>query len=177
MNRTVKINPKFLILVFFLMLGLSFASVPLYDLFCRVTGFGGTTQFSKEKPSVISTEKIGMRFDTNVSNNLPIIFKVFKTQEEINIGEVSNIKFAINNQSNEQLNIVSTFNVSPPSVGKYFNKLECFCFEKQSLNSFDNNEYVLSYFIDPEILNDNATKNVKDITLSYTLFEVDKFKK
>ena len=90
MNKTAKINPKFLILIFFLMLGLSFASVPLYDLFCRVTGFGGTTQFSKEKPSAISAEKIGMRFDTNVSNNLPISFKVFKTREEINIGEVRN---------------------------------------------------------------------------------------
>ena len=87
------------------------------------------------------------------------------------------IKFQINNESTEQLKVVSTFNVSPPSAGKYFNKLECFCFEKQSIKSLDKKKYNLSYYIDPEILNDPATKNIKDITLSYTLFEVDKFKK
>ena len=117
------------------------------------------------------------RFDTNVSGNLPISFKVLKNREEIKIGESSNIKFQINNESTEQLKVVSTFNVSPPSAGKYFNKLECFCFEKQSIKSLDKKKYNLSYYIDPEILNDPATKNIKDITLSYTLFEVDKFKK
>ena len=177
MNKSVKINPKLLVLIFFLMLGLSFASVPLYDLFCRVTGFGGTTQFSKERPSIIMPEIVSMRFDTNVSGNLPISFKVLKNREEIKIGESSNIKFQINNESTEQLKVVSTFNVSPPSAGKYFNKLECFCFQKQSIKSLDKKKYNLSYYIDPEILNDPATKNIKDITLSYTLFEVDKFKK
>ena len=83
MNKSVKINPKLLVLIFFLMLSLSFASVPLYDLFCRVTGFGGTTQFSKEKPSVIMPEIVSMRFDTNVSGNLPISFKVLKNREEL----------------------------------------------------------------------------------------------
>ena len=85
MNKSVKINPKLLVLIFFLMLGLSFASVPLYDLFCRVTGFGGTTQFSKEKPSVIMPEIVSMRFDTNVSGNLPMSFKVLKNLSLIHI--------------------------------------------------------------------------------------------
>ena len=177
MMKSKTLTPLLLAGIFVLMLGLSFAAVPLYDLFCRVTGFGGTTQFSKEKPSVIMPEIVSMRFDTNVSGNLPISFKVLKNREEIKIGESSNIKFQINNESTEQLKVVSTFNVSPPSAGKYFNKLECFCFEKQSIKSLDKKKYNLSYYIDPEILNDPATKNIKDITLSYTLFEVDKFKK
>ena len=169
------LNPKYLILIFFIMLGLSFASVPLYDLFCRVTGFGGTTQKTTKLPSIVINQSLGMRFDTNISGNLPASFDVKKNKLEVKPGEIRNIDFLVTNQSDESFKVVATFNVTPDSVGKYFMKLECFCFEQLNFNSRELKNLNVSYYIDPEIVNDPATKNVKDITLSYTLFEVDKF--
>ena len=172
-----KLHPKYLVVIFFIMLGLSFASVPLYDLFCRVTGFGGTTQKTKILPKVIINKDLGMRFDTNVAGGLPVLFKAKNNVLEIKPGEVRNVSFTITNQSQQLVTFVSTFNVTPDSTGKYFNKLECFCFEQQKLSPNETIELNLSYYIDPEIAKDPATKDVKDITLSYTLFEVDKFQK
>jgi cytochrome c oxidase assembly protein subunit 11 len=171
-----KLNPLLLVGIFFVMLGLSFASVPLYDLFCRVTGFGGTTQKTKILPKVIINKNIAMRFDTNAGGNLPVRFEVKNNRVDIKPGEVKNATFVIKNESSFPLRLVATFNVSPDSVGKYFNKLECFCFEQQKLGGGASKEFNLSYYIDPELTKDPATKNVKDITLSYTLFEVDKFR-
>ena len=172
-----KLNPWYLVAVFFAMLGLSFASVPLYDLFCRVTGFGGTTQKSTKLPKVIINKNISMRFDTNVGSYLPISFEVKNNRTDIKPGEVKNSTFFIVNKSDFPLRMVATFNVTPDSVGEYFNKIECFCFEQQTLSGKGEKEFNLSYYIDPEIIEDPATKNVKDITLSYTLFELDKFQK
>ena len=172
-----KLNPWYLVGIFFIMLGLSFASVPLYDLFCRVTGFGGTTQKSTQLPKVIINKNISMRFDTNAGGNLPVSFEVKNNKTDIKPGELKNSTFVVINESNLPLKMVATFNVTPDSVGKYFNKLECFCFEQQPLSGGETKEFNLSYYIDPEIIKDPATKNVKDITLSYTLFELDKFQK
>ena len=172
-----KLNPMYLVAIFFIMLGLSFASVPLYDLFCRVTGFGGTTQKTTKIPNVVVNKYIGMRFDTNIAGNLDVRFEIKENKLDIKPGEIRNASFVVTNQSPNILNVVSTFNVSPDSVGKYFNKLECFCFEQQVIPIKGKREFNVSYYIDPEITNDPQTKNVKDITLSYTLFEVDKFKK
>ena len=118
-----------------------------------------------------------MRFDTNVGGNLPISFEVKNNKTDIKPGELKNSTFVVINESNLPLKMVATFNVTPDSVGKYFNKLECFCFEQQPLSGRERKEFNLSYYIDPEIIKDPATKNVKDITLSYTLFELDKFQK
>ncbi len=158
------------------MLGLSFASVPLYDLFCRVTGFGGTTQKTTMIPNVVVDKNIGMRFDTNIAGNLDVRFEIKENKLDIKPGEIRNAAFVVTNQSPNIIKVISTFNVSPDSVGKYFNKLECFCFEQQAIPIKGKREFNVSYYIDPEIANDPQTKNVKDITLSYTLFEVDKFK-
>ncbi len=170
-----KLNPLYLVAIFFIMLGLSFASVPLYDLFCRVTGFGGTTQKTKLLPKVIVNKIIAMRFDTNIRGTLPISFRAKNNLIKIKPGEVRNASFVVKNETGKTLKVVATFNVTPDSAGKYFNKLECFCFEQQKLEANEVKELNLSYYIDPEIAKDPATKNVKDITLSYTLFEVDKF--
>ncbi|MEK9896301.1 MAG: cytochrome c oxidase assembly protein [Burkholderiaceae bacterium] len=172
-----KLHPLYLVAIFFIMLGLSFASVPLYDLFCRVTGFGGTTQKTKILPKVVINKNLGMRFDTNVAGGLPVMFKAKNNVADIKPGEVRNATFFINNKSQDTLKFVSTFNVTPDSAGKYFNKLECFCFEQQKIGPNKTVELNLSYYIDPEIAKDPATKDIKDITLSYTLFEVDKFQK
>ncbi len=159
------------------MLVLSCAVVPLCDLCCRVTCVGVTTQKSTQLPKVIINKNISMRFDTNVGGNLPISFEVKNNKTDIKPGELKNSTFVVTNESSLPLKMVATFNVTPDSVGKYFNKLECFCFEQQPLSGGETKEFNLSYYIDPEIIKDPATKNVKDITLSYTLFELDKFQK
>ena len=109
--------------IFFFMLGLSFAAVPLYDLFCRVTGFGGTTQVSKEAPKIVLDNVISVRLDTNVNSNLSWDFKAKKNLLDVKPGKVYNIDFEVQNVGNEPSAGVASYNVSPSSFGKYFNKL------------------------------------------------------
>jgi cytochrome c oxidase assembly protein subunit 11 len=158
--------------IFFIMLGLSFAAVPLYDLFCRVTGFGGTTQISKNIPKIVLDKKISVRFDTNV-NKLPWNFKIKKNVINIKIGQVSRVEFEVENYSDEVTYGVASFNVSPSSFGKYFSKIGCFCFEKQKLEAGEKTKYILTFYLDPEMVNDSNTKNIEDVTLSYTFFSSD----
>ena len=131
-NKTL--TPVLLAGIFFLMLGLSFAAVPLYDIFCRVTGFGGTTQISKQAPAVVLDKIVSVRFDTNV-NNLPWNFKAKINVMDVKVGQVNKIEFVVENYGNEPSSGVASFNVSPASFGKYYNKLGCFCFEKQELKA------------------------------------------
>ena len=163
------LTPILLACIFVLMLGLSYAAVPLYDLFCRVTGFGGTTQISKDIPKIILDKKISVRFDTNV-NKLPWNFKIKKKVIDVKIGQVSKAEFEVENYSNETTYGVASFNVSPSSFGKYFAKIGCFCFEKQKLNPGEKAKYILTFYLDPEIVSDLNTKNIEDVTLSYTFF-------
>ena len=169
MIKKKTLTPIILAGIFFIMLGLSFAAVPLYDLFCRVTGFGGTTQISKDIPKIVLDKKISVRFDTNV-NKLPWNFKVKENVIDIKIGQVSKAQFEVENYSDETTYGVASFNVSPSSFGKYFSKLGCFCFEKQKLNPGEKAMYILTFYLDPEIVNDLSTKNIEDVTLSYTFF-------
>jgi|TARA_B110000014_G_scaffold175015_1_gene125049 cytochrome c oxidase assembly protein subunit 11 len=166
------LTPIILTGIFCIMLGLSFAAVPLYDLFCRVTGFGGTTQISQNKPEVVLDKKISVRFDTNV-NSLPWNFKVKKNVIDIKIGQVSRAEFEVENYGKETTHGVASFNVSPSSFGKYFGKIGCFCFEKQKLEPGEKAKYLLTFYLDPEIVNDSNTKNIEDVTLSYTFFSSD----
>ena len=166
------LTPIILVGIFCVMLGLSFAAVPLYDLFCRVTGFGGTTQISKDIPKIILDKKISVRFDTNVIK-LPWNFKVKKNVIDVKIGQVSKVEFEVENYGNDTTYGVASFNVSPSSFGKYFNKLGCFCFEKQKLEVGEKANYILTFYLDPELMNDLSTKNIEDVTLSYTFFSSD----
>ena len=154
------------------MLGLSFAAVPLYDLFCRVTGFGGTTQISKDIPKIVLDKKISVRFDTNV-NKLPWNFKIKENVIDVKIGQVSRAQFEVENYGDETTYGVASFNVSPSSFGQYFAKIGCFCFEKQKLDPGEKVKYMLTFYLDPEIVNDLSTKNIEDVTLSYTFFSSD----
>ena len=154
------------------MLGLSFAAVPLYDLFCRVTGFGGTTQISKDIPKIVLDKKISVRFDTNV-NKLPWNFKIKENVIDVKIGQVSRAQFEVENYGDETTYGVASFNVSPSSFGQYFAKIGCFCFEKQKLDPGEKVKYMLTFYLDPEIVNDLSTKNIEDVTLSYTFFPSD----
>ena len=172
MIKKKTITPIILAGIFFVMLGLSFAAVPLYDLFCRVTGFGGTTQISKDTPKVILDKKISVRFDTNV-NKLPWDFKIKENVIDVKIGQVSKAQFEVENFGDKTTYGVASFNVSPSSFGKYFSKLGCFCFEKQKLNPGEKAKYIMTFYLDPEIVNDPNTKNIEDVTLSYTFFSSD----
>ena len=141
-----KLTPLILSAIFVLMLGLSYAAVPLYDLFCRVTGFGGTTQISKNAPKIVLNKVVSVRFDTNV-NNLPWEFKAKTNVIDVKVGQVNKIEFEVINYSNEPTAGVASFNVSPSSFGKYYSKLGCFCFEKQELKAGEKASYVMSCII------------------------------
>ena len=169
------LTPILLAGIFVLMLGLSFAAVPLYDLFCRVTGFGGTTQVSKEAPSIVLDKVVSVRFDTNV-NNLPWDFKAKTNVMDVKVGQVNKIEFIVENYSDEPTAGVASFNVSPSSFGKYYSKLGCFCFEKQELKPGEKANYVMTFYLDPEMINDPTVKNLEDVTMSYTFFSTDYYK-
>jgi|TARA_B100000780_G_scaffold189001_1_gene132932 cytochrome c oxidase assembly protein subunit 11 len=174
-----KLTPVVLISIFILMLGLSFASVPLYELFCRVTGFAGTTQNAqnKEIPKTIVNKIYKLRFDTNVGNKLEWKFYPEKNTVDIKPGEVHNVNFYIQNLSQSETAGVASFNASPSSFGIYLNKIGCFCFEKQTLKPGEGKEFVLSFFLDPKVVDDNKTKDIADVTLSYTFFSAEYYKK
>tara|TARA_A100001015_G_C14994156_1_gene715407 strand:- start:1106 stop:1657 length:552 start_codon:yes stop_codon:yes gene_type:complete len=174
-----KLTPIILVSIFIFMLGLSFAAVPLYDLFCRVTGFGGTTQNAsqKELPKIIVDHDYKMRFDTNINSTLNWSFNPEINTINIKPGEVHTVKFNVVNQSNEETSGSATFNVSPSPFGVYLNKIGCFCFEKQTLKAGENQEFVLTFFLDPKVVDDNKTKDIADVTLSFTFFSSDYYKK
>ena len=169
------LTPLLLAGIFILMLGLSFAAVPLYDFFCRVTGFGGTTQVSKEAPKIVLDKVVSVRFDTNV-NNLDWNFKAKSNVIDVKVGQVNRIEFEVENLGNETTHGVASFNVSPASFGKYYSKLGCFCFEKQELKAGEKATYVMTFYLDPDLVNDPTTKNLQDVTMSYTFFSTDYYK-
>ncbi len=169
------LTPLLLAGIFILMLGLSFAAVPLYDLFCRVTGFGGTTQVSKEAPKIVLDKIVSVRFDTNV-NNLDWNFKAKSNVIDVKVGQVNRIEFEVENLGNETTHGVASFNVSPASFGKYYSKLGCFCFEKQELKAGEKTTYVMTFYLDPDLVNDPTTKDLQDVTMSYTFFSTDYYK-
>ena len=170
-----KITPLVLAGIFVLMLGLSYASVPLYEIFCKVTGFGGTTQVANKAPKIVLDKVVSVRFDTNV-NNLPWNFKAKSNVMDVKVGQVNKIEFEVSNYSNEPTAGVASFNVSPSSFGKYYSKLGCFCFEKQELKAGEKATYVMTFYLDPEMVNDATVKNLEDVTMSYTFFSTDYYK-
>ena len=176
MTSKKNLTPILLAGVFVLMLGLSYAAVPLYDLFCRVTGFGGTTQVSKEAPKIVLDKVVSVRFDTNV-NNLPWDFKAKSNVMDVKVGQVNKIEFEVENYGDETTYGVASFNVSPSSFGKYYSKLGCFCFEKQELKPGEKATYVMTFYLDPELVNDPSTSKLEDVTMSYTFFSTDYYKR
>lgn len=153
------------------MLGLGFASVPLYRLFCEATGFGGTTQrTSEEVASKVKpvADTISIRFDANVERGMPWQFKPLQTTDQITIGVRDMALFWAKNTSDHPITGTASFNVEPEQVGKYFNKIQCFCFTEQTLKPGEEVRMPVLYYVDPAILNDPDAKGVEQITLSYT---------
>lgn len=153
------------------MLGMAYAFVPLYNLFCQVTGFGGTTQVSEVVPSEIIDRSVNVRFNADTSKDLEWSFKAEQRDVDIKIGENKLVFFAAENTGDETLKGTAVYNVTPLKAGGYFNKVECFCFQEQALKPGEKMTFPVSFFIDPEIVNDRNLKDVKTITLSYTFFK------
>ena len=179
MIQKKNLTPLVLIGIFVFMLGLSYAAVPLYDLFCRVTGFGGTTQNAshKEIPKIIVNQDYKIRFDTNINSTLD--WKFYPEINTLNLkpGEVHTVKFNVENPNDKISSGSATFNVSPSPFGIYLNKIGCFCFEKQTLQPGEKKEFVLTFFLDPKVVDDNKTKNMSDVTLSFTFFSSGYYEK
>lgn len=150
------------------MLGLAYASVPLYQLFCQVTGFGGTTQRAESAPATQLERNISIRLDANVSSELGWNFHPEKTTVTMKIGEVMLTHYVAHNGTSETLTGTATFNVTPTEAGIYFNKIACFCFTAQTLKAGERVEMPVQFFVDPAILEDPDTKNISEITLSYS---------
>ena len=152
------------------MLGLSFAAVPLYRVFCQVTGFGGTTQKADAGSDEVLAQKITVRFDSNVAKDLPWSFKPVERTVQIKIGETALIFYEASNVSDKPVVGTASFNVTPEVAGSYFSKIECFCFTEQLLQPGQTVQMPVQFFVDPEITRDVSTRDIKEITLSYTFF-------
>jgi cytochrome c oxidase assembly protein subunit 11 len=152
------------------MTGLAFAAVPLYDLFCRVTGFGGTTQVATEAPSAVLDRPITVRFDTNVSANLPVELTAERRSQTTGLGETALVMFRVRNLTQERLTVIAGYNVTPHKTGIYFRKLQCFCFTDQILEPGETREFPVVYYVAPELASDLNTEEVQEVTLSYTLY-------
>jgi cytochrome c oxidase assembly protein subunit 11 len=151
------------------MLGVTFASPPLYDLFCRVTGFGGTTQVATDAPTRLGTRKIKVRFDANV-NGVPWRFSPEATSVDVTTGETKEMRYRIESAGDRPTTGIASYNVTPEIAGSYFNKLQCFCFTNQTLEGRESREETVVFFIDPAIENDPMLAALDTITLSYTFF-------
>lgn len=153
------------------MLGLSFAAVPFYRVFCQVTGYGGTPQRARVASDRILDRMITVRFDSNVSPTLDWEFQPVTREMQVRIGENALAFFRATNRSNHPLTGTATFNVTPETAGGYFDKVQCFCFVEQTLQPGETVEMPVSFFVDPAIMNDTNTKALSEITLSYTFFK------
>ena len=157
------------------MLGLGYASVPLYRLFCQVTGFGGTTQRASAEQAAavkaVAGKTIVVRFDSNVASGLPWDFSPNQVTSTIPIGERALATYHARNLSARAITGTAVFNVTPEQAGKYFNKIECFCFTEQTLAPGEEVRMPVIYYVDPRILDDPAASDVEEITLSYTFNE------
>ncbi|MTI00585.1 cytochrome c oxidase assembly protein [Roseibium sp. RKSG952] len=155
------------------MVGAAYAAVPLYDLFCRVTGFGGTTQIAEAESDRVIDRKITVRFDGNVNPKLPWSFKPEQRSVTLRMGETAQLAYIAQNNG-ELANVgSSTFNVTPLAAGAYFNKIACFCFTEQPLETGERVEMPVVFFVDPAMDEDPELAHVKEITLSYTFFPVE----
>ena len=153
------------------MLGLSFAAVPLYQIFCQVTGYGGYTQTAEAAiVQEVGSRKIQIRFDANVNRDMPWIFKPSQMTQEVKVGERTIATYSAMNPTHQKITGTAVFNVTPFKVGEYFTKVACFCFSEQQLNPGEAAELAVDYFIDPAFANDPHMDDVTEITLSYTFY-------
>ena len=156
-----------------LMGGLAWASVPFYDWFCRVTGFGGTTGISSVAPDDVLEQTIKVRFDASLHSDMDWDFKPEVHEMELRIGETGLAFYEAHNPTDRPIAGQASYNVTPYQAGYFFNKIDCFCFEEQVLQPGETVMMPVSFYVDPEIVTDRDAKYVHTITLSYTFYEID----
>ncbi len=154
----------------FAMVGAAYAAVPLYNMFCRVTGFGGTTQVATTGPTQILDRTVTVRFDGSVAD-APLKFTPEQRTIDVRLGERALAYYTVTNMSDRTVNAVASYNVSPFKTGPYFSKLQCFCFTEQQFAPHESRELAVLFFVDPEMDSERRLDDVREITLSYTFFE------
>ncbi|MGE3830636.1 MAG: cytochrome c oxidase assembly protein [Parvibaculaceae bacterium] len=152
------------------MIGLAYASVPLYRLFCQATGFGGTTQRAEKAPDKSIDRVMTIRFDANVSASLPWVFEPVQRSMDVKVGVENFAHYRATNTSSHDVTGTAVFNVTPEIAGGYFNKIQCFCFTEQTLKPGQTIDLPVSFFVDPAIADDHGLDGVSTITLSYTFY-------
>ncbi len=152
---------------------MGWAAVPLYDLFCRVTGYGGTTNTASASSGVVLDQTMRIRFDASVARDFPWSFKPVDRVSEIKIGEVGLAFYEAYNPTDEPIAGTASYNVSPYEAGRFFTKIDCFCFELQVLQPGETVLMPVTYFVDPAILDDRDGRGTHTITLSYTFHPTD----
>ena len=152
------------------MVGAAYAAVPLYNWFCRTTGFGGTPQVATAAPAHVMDRKLKVRFDANTAGGLPWRFEPEQSSIEVRVGEVVTTSYRVVNESARETAGVASYNVSPPTVGAYFSKINCFCFTEQRLKAGETRDMMVVFFVDPALANDAEQDGLDTITLSYTMY-------
>ena len=151
------------------MTGAAFAAVPLYRMFCQVTGFNGTVSRAETAPDRVLDETVLIRFDTNV-RDLPMVFHAEQVSQRVRIGETGMAFFDVTNTSDQPVQATAAYNVVPERAGPYFQKLQCFCFDSQTIQPGQTMKFPVQYFVAPEIATDRESRGVREITLSYTFY-------
>jgi cytochrome c oxidase assembly protein subunit 11 len=153
------------------MVGAAYAAVPFYNWFCRATGYNGTTQVATAGPSGMIDRKVTIRFDANVGPGLPWSFVPEQNSIEVKLGQVVTVHYRVVNQAARPITASAAYNVTPLSVGSYFNKINCFCFTEQSLKAGEKRELAVVFYVDPAMVKDSDGATVNTITLSYTFYQ------
>jgi cytochrome c oxidase assembly protein subunit 11 len=154
------------------MIGASFAAVPFYSWFCRTTGYGGTPQISKQAPAQTSDRTITVRFDSNVAAGLPWRFEPERTSIDVKLGQVVTVYYAVTNEAARSTTGQAGYNVSPPTAGIYFEKINCFCFTEQTMKPGEKRDMAVVFYVDPKLAADSEQDGLNLITLSYTFYPV-----
>jgi cytochrome c oxidase assembly protein subunit 11 len=155
-----------------LMVGVSFAAVPLYSWFCHATGFGGTTQVAKSLPTREAARTITVRFDSNVAAGLPWRFEPERNTIDVRLGQVVTVYYKVINEAARVTVGQAAYNVSPPTIGIYFEKINCFCFTQQTMRPGETRDMAVVFYVDPKLAKDSEQDGVSTITLSYTFYPV-----
>lgn len=170
-NRTVLIACATFVVA---MVGMAYAAVPIYQIFCQVTGYGGTTQRADEASNVQIDKRVTVRFDANTANGLPWDFAPVQRDVSVRLGETVRVAYRATNRSHRPVRAQATFNVTPQAAGAYFNKIDCFCFTQSELKPGESAELPIVFFIDPAFVTAKELKDIKTLTLSYTFFPLEK---
>jgi len=155
-----------------LMVGASFAAVPFYNWFCRTTGYGGTTQVARSAPATKTGRMVAVRFDSNVSGGLPWKFEPEQNEINVRIGDVVTVYYTVTNLAARTTTGQAAYNVTPPTMGAYFTKINCFCFTEQTFKPGEKREMAVVFYIDPSIIDDREQDGLNTVTLSYTFYPV-----